>query len=95
MRVQVISESASINCAFLNASKGTAKSCDATITYGDNCGEQIQINGVRDSDKDSLIRISLTSVLETYAMTICGFRINAMADTRTVTVDGNLVGKSA
>jgi hypothetical protein len=73
----------------------TAKSCGATITYGDSCEEQVQINGVRDSDNDSLIIISLINVLEGPAiMTICGFRVNAMANTRTVTVDGNLVGKS-
>jgi hypothetical protein len=95
VRVQVISESVSIKCAFLNASKEIIKSCGATITYGDNCEEEIQINGVRDNDNDSLIIISLISVLDGPAlMTICGFRVNATANTRVVTVNGNLVGKS-
>ena len=94
MRVQV-SESVSINCAFLNVSKETVKSCDATITYGDNCEGQRLINGVRDHDNNSLVVIGLNSFLEeTMVSIICGFRVNATVNTRTVTVDGNLVGKS-
>ena len=95
MRVQVISESVSINCIFLNVSKETARSCDATIMYGDNCEEKIITNGVRDSDSDSLVVISLWSFLEeTMPSMICGFRVYATANTRIVTVDGNLLGKS-
>ena len=95
MGVQAISESVSINCTFLNVSKGTAKSCDATITYGENCEEQMVINGVRDIVNDSLVVISLRSFLEeTMSSMICGFRVYAIANTRTVTVDGNLLGKS-
>jgi hypothetical protein len=75
-------------------SKETAKSCGATITYGDNCGEQIQINGVRDSDNDSLVVISLRSFIEeTMSSKYCAFRVNATAGTRRVTVEGNLFSK--
>ena len=94
MSVQAISEPVSITCAFLNVSKETAKLCDATITYGDNCLNQMLINGVRDSDDDSLIVINLRGFLEeTMSSKYCAFRVNATADTRTVTVEGNLFGK--
>ena len=94
MRVQVISESVSINCTFLNASKETARSCNATIMYGDNCQQQMLLNGVGDNDMDSLIVINLRSFLEeTISSKFCGFRVNATANARTVTVDGNLLGK--
>ena len=94
MRVQVLSDSVSINCTFLSVSKGTATSCNATITYGDNCQERMPLIGVRDSDNDGLIVISLRSFLEeAMSPEICGFRVSATANTRTVTVDGNLLGK--
>ena len=91
----MISESVSINCAFFNVSRGTPRSCNATITYGDNCEEQILINGVRDSANDSLLIIRLRSILQgSMSSKICGFRVYATANnTRTVTVDGNLLGK--
>ena len=94
MKVQLVSESVSINCAFLNVLKMTPKSCNATITYGLNCEEQMLLYGIRDSENDSLIVISLRSFLEeTLPSEYCGFRINATANSRTVTVDGNLLGK--
>lgn len=93
MSVQVISESVSITCAFLNVIKETEKSCNATITYGDNCQDQVLLNGVRDNDDDSLVVISLRSFLEeTMSSKYCAFRVNATAGMRAVTVEGNLFG---
>lgn len=96
VRVQVISQSVSINCTFLNELEGTPKSCNATITYGDNCQDQMLINGIKDSENDLLIVISLRRFLEeTMSSKYCGFRVNATANTTTVTVEGNLLGKSS
>ena len=97
MRVQVISEPASINCTFLNNTvKGAAKSCDAIITYGENCQEQMPINGRTDTTNDLVVVISLRNFLEeTMSSKYCGFRVNATANTRIVTVDGNLLSELA
>ena len=97
VRVQVISESASINCTFLSVEGGTPISCNATITYGDNCQEQMPIYGTRESNNDVLVAINLRKFLEeTVSSKYCGFRVNATANTRMVTVDGNiLLGKLA
>ena len=93
MSVQAVSESVSITCAFLNVTKEIAKSCNATITYGDNCQDRMLINGVRDSDDDSSVVISLRSFLEeTMSSKYCAFRVNATAGMRAVTVEGNLFG---
>jgi hypothetical protein len=52
------------------------------------------INGVRDSDNDNLVVISLTSFLEeTMSSKYCAFRVNATANTTRVIVEGNLLGK--
>ena len=93
VRVQVIPQSASINCTFLNASKVTEKSCNATIMYGENCQEKTIINGIRDDDNSIIINVR--SVLEE-TMTYCGFTVSATANARTVVVEaGNSVlGKS-
>ena len=93
VRVQVISESASINCTFLNnMMKGTAKLCDAIVTYGESCQEQIPISGVM-RNNDLVVVISLRNFLEeTMSSKYCGFRVNATVNRKTVTVDGNLLG---
>ena len=89
--LQVLSESTSINCAFMRV---TNISCNATITYGENCQVQASIVGTRDTNNDLLVVISLRSFLEeTRSSKYCGFIINATANTRTVTVDGSLLGK--
>ena len=90
--VQVISESASINCTFLNNMvKGTAKSCDAIVTYGESCQEQMPINGIRSRDNDLVVVINLRDFLEeTMSSKYCDFRVNATVNRRTVTVEGNL-----
>ena len=100
MRVEVISESTSINCTFLSAAKQTptcmSTSCNTTITYGDTCQEQTLLNGMRDSDNHCLVVISLINFVEkTMSSKYCGFRVNATADMRTVTVEGNLLRKLA
>ena len=90
VRVQITSEPASINCTFLSVIKGLPPSCDAVITYGQNCEEQMMINGMRDNDL--VVVISLTSFLEdTMSSKYCSFRVNATANMRTVTVDGNII----
>ena len=94
MSVQAISEPVSITCAFLNVRKETAKLCNATITYGDNCQNQMLITGVRDSDDDSLVVINLRRFLEeTMSSKYCAFRVNATADMRTAIVEGSLLGE--
>lgn len=95
MKVQVISESVSINCTFLNELKGTRKSCNATVTYGQTCQDQMLLNGMRDNENDLLIVISLRRLLEDIMPSkYCGFIVSATANTRRITVEGNLLGKS-
>ena len=94
--MQVISESASINCMFLNGAQGTPTSCNANITYGEMCQERTPINGMKENDNDLLVVISLRNFLkETRSSRYCGFRVTATANRSTVTVDGNLFGKLA
>ena len=92
VRVQVISETPGINCTFLNVLRGTPTSCNATITYGETCQNQELIIGMAESD--SVVIVSLRSFLEmTASSKYCGFRVNATASTRRLTVEGNLLSK--
>ena len=94
VRVEVISESVSINCTFLSVAKGTPTSCSITITYGEKCQDQMLINGLRAIDNEFVVTVGLRSFLEETAPSkYCGFRVNAIANTKTVTVEGNLLGK--
>ena len=96
MRVEIISESASIDCTFLRAAKELetpscmSTSCNATITYGETCQKQEPLYGMRDSDNHCLVVISLRSFLDEKISKYCTFRVNATANTRTVTVDEDL-----
>ena len=94
VRVQVIPQSVSINCTFLNVPIETEKLCDATIMYGENCRDEIIIRGVRDSAQ--VVMINVRDTLEE-TMSYCGFIVNATANARTVIVEAgnaNLLGKS-
>lgn len=72
--------------------KEIQKSCNANITYGSNCQDQITIEGMKQSD--DMISVSLSNFLkETASSKYCTFIITATA-TRTLTVEGNLLGKS-
>ena len=96
VRVQVISGSASINCTFLSVEASAPISCNATITYGDDCQERMVLYGTRESNKDFLVAINLRKFLEeTVSSKYCEFRVSATANTRMVTVDGNILGKLA
>lgn len=93
--VQVVSESASINCIFLNVSKGTPTSCNATIIYGQTCQEQILLHGIKDDSNDHLVVISLRNFLqETQSFKHCSFVVHATVSTMIITVEGDLLGKS-
>ena len=75
--------------------KGIPISCNGTITYGGTCQDHMPIYGVRPVDNDSLVIISLRSFLDERSLSkLCSFIVNATANTRIVTVEGNLLGKS-
>ena len=90
VRVHVISQSASINCTFLNVLKEAEKSCNAKIISGETCQDKTMINGMKDGD--NVVIINVRSVLEDTIY--CSFIVNATANARTVIVEGNLLGIS-
>ena len=65
-------------------------SCNATITYGDNCQEKSEIiEGI--SETDAVVSIKLGSFLEdTMPSRYCTFVVTAAAGTRLVYVEGTL-----
>ena len=87
--IRLVSESASINCIFGNKSHGGSNSCKATITFGENCQRLREIMGVNASS--DLVSIKLRNFLEeTMPTEYCSFIVTATANTKLLTVEGDL-----
>lgn len=87
-RVQIIQETTSINCTYLDSRNETNLSCNATIFFGDNCENHMDLTGIKESDK--LISINLIILQETMTSEYCDFIVTARAGTRLLYVEGDL-----
>ena len=86
-RVQIVQKTTTINCTYLDTQNETNLSCNATISYGDNCENHMDLTGMKESDK--LISINFF-LQEAVTSKYCDFNVTAMAGTRLLYVEGDL-----
>lgn len=85
--MQIVQESATINCAYLR--NDTSTSCNATIYYGDSCQNHMELYGMQQSDE--LVSIDIERFLEeTMGSRYCSFTVIATSGTKLLYVEGDL-----
>ena len=76
----------SIKCTFLNQPQDGVKHCNASITYGDNCDQQLGVySSIGTGDSVTTPMLELIDSINEYC-----FSVTASSGVRTVVVEGSM-----